>query len=82
MQNFRALRAPPPDPQNTPPPLQISGYAPALVSAFNPIVEKTLSSTVSKGDLIKGILKMVCYDAVPLVFFEGEGFQLLHGKTA
>ena len=27
MQNFRALGAPPPDPQNSPPPLRISGYA-------------------------------------------------------
>jgi len=25
---------------------------------------------------------MICYDAVPLVFFDGEYFQLLHGKTA
>ena len=29
MQNFRALGAPPPDPQNSPP-LRISGYAPVL----------------------------------------------------
>ena len=27
-QNFRALGAPPPDPQTRPPPLRISGYAP------------------------------------------------------
>ena len=30
MQNFRALGAPPPDPQNSPP-LRISGYAPVLL---------------------------------------------------
>ena len=28
MQNFRALVAPPSDPQNSPPPIAISGYAP------------------------------------------------------
>ena len=32
MQNFRALGAPPPDPQNSPPPLRISGYAPGIAS--------------------------------------------------
>jgi len=29
--NCRALRAPPPDPSNSPPPWRISGYAPGLV---------------------------------------------------
>ena len=29
MQNFRALGAPPPDPQISPPQLRISGYVPA-----------------------------------------------------
>ena len=43
-------------------------------------MEKSLFSIVSKGDLIKGILKMVCYDVVPLVFFEGEGFQLCQAE--
>ena len=28
MQQFQALGAPPPDPQNSPPPLRILGYAP------------------------------------------------------
>ena len=33
-QNFRALGAPPPDPRKSPPPLQISGYAPEFNDVF------------------------------------------------
>ena len=33
MQNFRALGAPPPDPQDSPP-LRISGYAPGYVRNY------------------------------------------------
>ena len=33
-QNFRVLGAPPPDPRKSPPPLQISGYAPEFNHVF------------------------------------------------
>ena len=37
MQNFRARGAPPPEPQNSPPPLRISGYAPGLDVGFQEV---------------------------------------------
>ena len=36
MQIFRVLGAPPPDPQNSPPPLRIFGYAPAPGRTYTP----------------------------------------------
>ena len=38
--------------------------------------------SISKEDFISSILKMVCYNGVPLTFFPDQGFKLLNDKLA
>ena len=38
--------------------------------------------SIYKEDFISLILKMVCYNGVPLTFFSDQGFKLLNGKLA
>ena len=36
--------------------------------------------SISKEGFISSILRMVCYNEVPLTFFSDQGFKLLNGK--
>ena len=65
MQNLRALGAPPPDPQNSPP-LRISGYAPVLQTTYGPAVTRSSLERQVKGSNLRPVkldtaLPTVCY---------------------
>jgi len=57
------------------------GTSRRITEFFSSNVTKT-TVTVTKNDMQRGILKMVCYDGVPSTFFRGEGFQTLLGQAA
>ena len=52
------------------------------LSGFIQISKLKATMSISKEDYISSILKMVCYNGVPLTFFSDQGFKLLNGKLA
>lgn len=53
----------------------------SIVSIFPKAIKKATAS-ITREDFVKGILKMIVYNGVPLTFFQEEGFQLLNGSFA
>jgi len=61
---------------------QDSNKGQTSLGTFYSPVAKVVTSTISTAEFKQGLLKMICYDALPFTFFEGKGFQQLNGKTA